>query len=536
MKKATVILLFACALAALTLAQTITSSIVGSVTDPSGAAVAGAAVTLTHVSTGAERQTKTGSRGDFVFTSLQLGEYNVSVTASGFKRLEKRGVPLSAQETIALGALVLEVGAVTESVTVTSQGVAVQTASSERAGTITGSQVENLMIKGRNAMSLLQLLPGVVDMQNREEKIDRNFDVYVQGSRRADNSVTIDGMIVNGYGNNFNTITMLGQDAIAEVRVLLTNYQAEYGRASGATVNLISKSGTKEFHGLGSFFRRHEQFNANNFFNNRLGQPKPRYRYKTWTYNVGGPISLGSFNRNKDKLFFFWSQEFWPLRVPTPIRQLTVPTALERIGDFSESLDVNNRLITITDPAARTPFPGNRIPQNRLDASGQALLKLLPLPNFPNRSLSGGNYNHVYQSETEVSTRMENLRADYNVNSRHTLSGSIVSFVDQQSGYSNVPTADNNTWDQMYRTYRLHGQAYVLRHTGVITPTLVSETSFGFTRRPEANSVSDEELRKNQRSAIGYTAGQLDAASNPLDLTPAATFGGVPNAAALDGT
>ncbi|MCC6292219.1 MAG: TonB-dependent receptor [Bryobacterales bacterium] len=536
MKKATVILLFACALAALTLAQTITSSIVGSVTDPSGAAVAGAAVTLTHVSTGAERQTKTGSRGDFVFTSLQLGEYNVSVTASGFKRLEKRGVPLSAQETVALGALVLEVGAVTESVTVTSQGVAVQTASSERAGTITGSQVENLMIKGRNAMSLLQLLPGVVDMQNREEKIDRNFDVYVQGSRRADNSVTIDGMIVNGYGNNFNTITMLGQDAIAEVRVLLTNYQAEYGRASGATVNLISKSGTKEFHGLGSFFRRHEQFNANNFFNNRLGQPKPRYRYKTWTYNVGGPISLGSFNRNKDKLFFFWSQEFWPLRVPTPIRQLTVPTALERIGDFSESLDVNNRLITITDPAARTPFPGNRIPQNRLDASGQALLKLLPLPNFPNRSLSGGNYNHVYQSETEVSTRMENLRADYNVNSRHTLSGSIVSFVDQQSGYSNVPTADNNTWDQMYRTYRLHGQAYVLRHTGVITPTLVSETSFGFTRRPEANSVSDEELRKNQRSAIGYTAGQLDAASNPLDLTPAATFGGVPNAAALDGT
>ena len=115
-------------------------------------------------------------------------------------------------------------------------------------------------------------------------------------------------MIVNGYGNNFNTITMLGQDAIAEVRVLLTNYQAEYGRASGATVNLISKSGTKEFHGLGSFFRRHEQFNANNFFNNRLGQPKPRYRYRTWTYNVGGPISLGSFNRNKDKLFFFWSQ------------------------------------------------------------------------------------------------------------------------------------------------------------------------------------------------------------------------------------
>jgi hypothetical protein len=528
--------LIACAIAISASAQTITSSIVGSVTDSSDAAIARATVTLTQVATGLERQTTTDERGNFTFPSLQLGEYTVGVSAPGFKRYEKRGLRLSAQETLPVGVIALEVGTVNESVTVTAQGVTVQTASSERAGTITGSQVENLMIKGRNAMSLLQLLPGVVDLQNREEKIDRFFDVFVQGNRAANNSVTIDGMVVNPMGNNVNTITMLGQDAIAEVRVLLTNYQAEYGRASGATVNLVSKSGTKDFHGLGSHFRRHEQFNANNFFNNRLGQPKPRYRYNTWTYNVGGPISVGSFNRNKDKVFFFWSQEFWPLRIPTPIRQLTVPTELERGGDFSQSLDVNNRLIAITDPTTRAPFPNNRIPVNRLDPSGQSLLKIQPQPNFLNRAVSGGNYNYIYQGENRIPTRLENLRVDYQLTASNTLSGSIVSFIDQQEGAVGVLTAESPTWDQMQRIYRLHGQAYVLRHTGIISPTLVLETSLGFTRRPERNIVSEEELRKNQRKTIGYVAGQLNEASNPLDLVPTATFGGVPNAANVAGT
>jgi hypothetical protein len=536
MKKIAVALVAACLLAAIMASQTITSSIVGSVTDSSQAAVSGAVVALTQIATGAERQTTTDDRGHFVFPSLQIGEYSVSVTAKGFKRFEKRGLRLSAQETLSVGTIALEVGAVNESVTVTSQGVAVQTASAERAGTILGTQVENLMIKGRNAMSLLQLLPGVVDLQNREEKIDRNFDIFVQGNRAANNSVTIDGMVANPMGNNFNTVVVLGQDAIAEVRVLLTNFQAEYGHASGATVNIVSKSGTKDFHGLGSHFQRHEQFNANNFFNNRLSQPKPRYRYNTWNYNAGGPISIGRFNRNKDKVFFFWSQEFWPLKIPTAIRQITMPTELERAGDFSQTLDVNNRLIAITDPTSRQPFPGNRIPANRIDQSGQALLKVFPVPNFLNRAVSGGNYNYVFQGENKIPTRLENLRVDYNLTPRNTFSGSIASFIDQQEGAIGVLTADNPNWDQMKRTYRLHGQAYILRYTGVISPTLINETSMGFTRRPERNTVTEEEIRKNQRKTVGYIAGQLNPVSNPFDLIPQATFGGVPNAANLQGT
>jgi hypothetical protein len=514
--------------------QTITSSIVGSVVDPSNLPVPGAGVTVVHVSTGAERQVLTDDRGDFVFTGLQPGEYRLAVMSQGFKRYEKVGIMLSAQETLPVGTLALEVGAVAESITVTAQGAAVQIASAERSGTILGSQVESLMIKGRNAMSLLQLLPGVVDLQNREEKIDRNFDIYVQGNRRENNSVTVDGMVVNGIGNNFNTIVMLGQDAIAEMRVLLTNYQAEYGRSSGATVNLITKSGTKEFHGLASYFKRHEQFNANNFFNNRLGVPKPRYRYNTWNYNVGGPIYIpGKFNRNREKLFFFWSQEFWPLKVPTAISQLTVPTALERGGDFSQTLDLNGRLIPINDPSTRQPFPGNRVPLSRIDPSGQALLKVFPEPNFFDRSISGGRYNYVFQSENKIPSRAENLRVDYNINANNSLAATIASFVDQQEGAVGILTAGSTNWPQMTKTYRLHGQAYVLRYTRIISPTLINETSFGFTRRPEGNRAEEEEIRRNQRATVSYTASQLNPASNPLGLIPNATFGGVTNPANL---
>jgi hypothetical protein len=522
------------ALASLVEAQTITGSVVGSVVDPSDLPVAGATVELTQTATGARREIVTEERGDFVFSGLEPGEYTVSVTVSGFKKLEKSRIMLSAAEVLPVGKLTLEVGTLAETVTVRSQGVAVQTASSERAGTVLGSQLENLMIRGRNPMSLLQLLPGVVDLQNREEKIDRNFDIYVQGNRRENNSVTIDGMVVNPMGNNFNTVVVLSQDAVSEMRVLLTNYQAEYGRSSGATVNVISKSGSKEFHGLGSYFKRHEQFNANNFFNNRLSAPKPRYRYNTWNYNIGGPLYIpGRFNRDRDKLFFFWSQEFWPLKVPTAIGQLTVPTALERAGNFSQTLDLNNRLIVVNDPTTRQPFPGNIIPANRLDPSGIALLKVFPEPNFAERALSAGRYNYVTQSENSIPNRMENLRLDYNINARNTVSGTIASFVDQQTGAVGILTSGSTNWPQMAKTYRLHGQAYVARYTRIVGPTLINEMALGFTRRPEGNSATEEEIRRNQRSTAGFVAGQLNPATNPLDLLPNATFGGVTNPANL---
>jgi hypothetical protein len=225
-------------------AQTITGSITGSVKDSSGAAVAGARVKLVQAATGAEREEATNARGDFVVSNLPPGEYTLSVSQPGFKTVERKGLRLSASEILPAD-VVLEVGAVAETVTVTAQGAVVQTASAERAGLVSSSQVENLLIRSRTVMGLLPLLPGVVDQGGGSESIGRNWNLSVNGNRRNTVSVSLDGATLNALGNNFNAVIGVSQDAIAEVKVLQTNYQAEYGRMSGANVTLVSKSGTR---------------------------------------------------------------------------------------------------------------------------------------------------------------------------------------------------------------------------------------------------------------------------------------------------
>jgi hypothetical protein len=516
-------LLYACGLSA----QTITGSIIGTAKDPSGLAVAGAHVVLTQTATAAKRESKTDARGEFVFTSLQPGEYSVSVGSSGFKTVEKRQIILSASEILSVGELILQVGAVSETVTVTAQGATVQTASAERAGSITSKQVEDLSVRSRSVMSLLQLLPGVVDLQN-SDSLDKNFNIHAAGGRQNTNNVAMDGMSLNAIGNNNNTLVGISQDSVAEVKVLVSNYQAEYGRMSGANISLVTKSGTRDFHGLGSYFKRHEQFNANDFFNNRLGVPKPVYRFNTWTYNVGGPIYVpGKFNRNRDKLFFFWSQEFWPKKTTQAITQRTVPTELERTGDLSQSLDLNGKLIPIIDPTTRQAFPENRIPLSRIDVNGQALLKALPLPNFSDRTISGGRYNYVFQNVIASPMRTELLKLDYNINSRNMLFGNYTDYTDTSDTYRGM------NWPQMMTKFTQPGKVLITRYTRVLNPTTVNELNFGYSHRPANDALLPDQLKRNQRDQVGFTLGQFFAANNPYSVIPNATFGGVTGAANL---
>lgn len=514
-------------------AQSITGSLAGAVTDPTDAAIPKAAVRLTSTATGAERSATTNEAGRFFFASLQPGVYTLSIEAQGFRRLERTNINVIAAETQSLNELKLDVGQVTDSVQVRAQSAVVQTQTAERAGVLTGSQVQNLAIRGRNVTSLVSLLPGVVDL-DEPENLTVNWNFNVQGNRRNTNNLTLDGATINAIGNNFNSVVAVSMDAVAEVKVLLSNYQAEYGRMSGANVSIVTKSGSKDFHGLASYYKRNEALNANDFFNNFLGRPRPRYRFDTWNYNIGGPVLLpGSFNKAKDKLFFFWSQEFWPLSVPTALTQRTTPTDLERRGDFSQSRDVNNALIVVRDPAAnRTPFAGNVIPANRIDANGRALLNFLPLPNFTDRTISRGNYNYVFQDVVDQPKRTDTLKLDYNVNASNLVTFSHSARNDINDGKVGIPAGTGN-YDVYRQRSENRGKLFLGRYQKIFSPTLINEFNGSYSTRPLNNSIGDEALKSIQRDTVGFSLGQLYPANNPLNLIPNMTFGGVTNAIAV---
>lgn len=513
-------------------AQIVTGSIIGTIVDPSGLAVPGAEVKLVQVSTTRARSLKTGEQGQFVFAGLDAGQYDLTVSGAGFKTYEERGIMLATGERLPLASITLNVGSLTEVVSVTAQGGAVvQTQSAERADVVTNSQVENLLLRGRNAKDLIGLLPGVV-VPSESDDLSSSSNFNVMGNRQTFNNISVDGVPATDMGNGSMLKITVSQDAVSEVKILLSNYQAEYGRMAGSNIQIVTKSGTKDFHGLGSYFKRHEQFNANDFFNNQAGVPKPRYRFNTWSYNLGGPVYIpGAFNRNRDKLFFFWHQEFWPSKSSVTGR-VTMPTPLEKQGNFSQSVDLNNRLIPVNDPAnGGQPFPGNVIPASRIEPNGQALLKFFDDPNYFNRAISRGQYNYVFVSENDLPKRTDTLKLDYNINSNNSLVGSYSFYKEDQTGLSGVAQTAN--WPQMKRTYWNHGKSLTARYTRIISPSVLNEFSFGFLSQPAGNSYAEEDLKRNQRDTVGFKTGQFSPGANPRNIVPNATFGGVPDPAAI---
>src|SRR4051794_5005651 len=457
--------------------QTISGTIVGTVADPSGLAVTSAKVVLTQTTTGVQRQAETSTAGDFVFSSVTPGVYTVLVEAAGFKKVERTQINLSANERLALGTIALEVGAVAETVTVAAQSAMLQTASAERSGLLSSTQMDNLIVKGRNVTTLLQLLPGVVDT-NAPDGPDRNFAIglWVNGERRNAIGMWLDGVPLQDSGVGWISTLNPSMDALSEVKVLMNQYQAEYGRARGAGVQMVTKSGTRDFHGSFSYFKRHEQFNANTFFNNRTivngaAVPKPRYRYNTFSYTIGGPVYIPkTFDTGKNKLFFFWSQEIWPQKSSIAPTNVTMPTELERAGDFSQSLDVGNRLIVVRDPNTQQPFAGNVIPANRIDPNGQALLKYFPVPNFFDRRISGGNYNYVAQVDLEKPQRLQTLKIDFNPTSKDLIAVTWSRQEDKQTGTMGLATPNAN-WPLEYRTFVTRGNILSARYQRIFTPT-----------------------------------------------------------------
>jgi hypothetical protein len=524
-----------CLLGASAFSQGLTGQISGTIQDQSGSVISGARVELTNVNTASSRETITSQAGAFVFTQLLPGNYSLTATAPGFRQYVQREINVSANERVTLPAISLTLGEVSEVITVDEEVVRIQTESAERSGLINTRQMQDLSMKGRDYLGFVKLLPGVVDTANREAPGWNNLGgISINGNRSGTINLTLDGISSLDTGSMGGPYLAPSIDAVAEVKVLLTNYQAEYGRSSGGTINTIIKSGTRDFHGGAYYFLRNEALNANEFFRNRDGLPRPRYRFHYPGYFVGGPVLLPgtNFNKNRDKLFFFWSQEFLPRTRPTNLVQRTFPTALEREGDFSQSFDQNGALIPIWDPLNnRTPFPNNRIPQNRIDPIGQGLMNIFPLPTNLGQSRA---YNSLIQSTVDQPRREEILRVDYNIGPKTTFYARGIQNYEAFKGEFDFVLA-SSSWPQLPIQYQIKSRGIVSTLIHTFSPTLINEFTFGVNRALQTvDPLTEDGLRRNQRDAIGLNLPQFFPSANPRNLVPNANFGGVPNAGQLN--
>src|SRR5690242_7046964 len=425
--------------------QGLTGQVSGSITDPSGSAIPNATVQITNSSTKQARSAKPDQQGRFVFTEVLPGTFTLTIDAPGFKKYERPEVVVTAAERVTLPPIALQVGDVSETISVSGETAAVQTESSERSGLITSRQMQELPLKGRSYMGTAKLLPGIIDTANRESPGWNDLvGININGTRAGSIDLTLDGITSLDTGSMTGPYLAPSIDAVGEVKVLLSNYQAEYGRSSGGTINTVIKSGTRDFHGGVYYFFRNEDLNANEWNNNRNGLPRPRYRFNNPGYFLGGPVLLPGvrFNRNRDKLFFFWSQDFLPLTIPSAITTRTFPTELERQGDYSKSG------VKIVDPIAHTPFPNNVIPASRIDPNGQKLLSLFTLPNTIG---PGGQYNWDGVSINNQPRRDSILRTDYNISPATSFYVRLIQdYQASEGGYQLLAAlGGSNNWPQL---------------------------------------------------------------------------------------
>jgi hypothetical protein len=374
-------------------AQTVTGLITGTVVDASDSVVAGATVRLTNQITKQSREFKTAGNGSFTFVDLVPGDYDLRVMQTGFKTYVQSGITVGTLEKVDVHTIRLDVGDVSSSVEVTAQAARVATDSSDHALDINLALIQETPIRGRNYEGIIKDMPGVIDMGTYDQRGWGTNSAVVNGGQIGQVLVTMDGMAAQDSGApSLNTYQAPSVDAIAEVKLLTGNYSAEYGARNGGQFNLTIKNGTAKFHGSAYYYYRNEEFNANEYFNNLIGAAKPKYRYENPGGTLGGPIIIPktNFNRSRNKLFFFWSyDQLWNTQ-NTAVNKYTMPTALERQGNFSQSVNPNGSPIPVRDPLSGATcsttnsqgcFPGNIIPLNRISPIGQAMLNLFPLPN-----------------------------------------------------------------------------------------------------------------------------------------------------------
>ena len=511
-----------------------TGTLTGTVVDSSGSAVPGATVTATEAETTAVRTTVSNETGLFRIAALNPGRYTLKIELASFRPVTVEEINLSSAEIRDLGKLTLQVGNLTETVSVTSEVTPVQVADSARRKTVTGDDLKNIQMKGRDIYNLLAVLPGVQDTNlNRDySSWTSATQITINGAPSQNKDVRVDGINIVDEGGCGTAFVNLNVDAVQEIQVIANGYTAENGRNNGGLINVVTKSGTNTFKGSAWYNGRRDRFNAKDYFRTVNQQQKPLYDVNIGGYGFGGPLVIpGLMDSRKAtrKTFFFVSQEYTNDKRPTTTVRSNLPTALERTGDFSQTRVTNGSIQPIIDPRTGVQFPGNIIPPDRISALGQRMLNLLPLPNGVLNLQPGQEWtsNSAFDTTPEHGRTNNVIRIDQLYTSKTRQSFKILKDRDDTWSYNNFTPGtghvNNNT----------PGILVSSTLTQVLRPTIVNEMNFGYTHNrwgfragPENRVGSDFDYTKLYAANLGI---------NPPRLLPFGDFSDPPHLSAFGG-
>ena len=475
-------------------AQSDLGTISGFVKDPSGATTANAKVTIRN-NRGVDREATTNESGYYAITNVPPGLYTIVAEAQGFRRYESRDNKLDPSANLAVD-IVLTVGSASETVEVSASAVQLQTESASVQQLVTREQIDSLEINGRNPIFMANLVPGT--RGGTLANLSFNFSQgpsNINGARTPESLITYDGAPAVRTRSNGTSIGAADVDSTQEIQILTADYAAEYGRSSGGQIRITSKSGSREFHGAAYEYVRNTVFNANTWQRNTVPATTgvtPPIHYNQFGYNIGGPLYIPNhFNTNKDKIFWYWGQEWVRYIFTDTNTTTTVPTLKMRAGDFSELLDPNNPFVTrkdasgnkipvvIVDPKTGLPFPGNIIPPtgtvttgSTASANGLGILKAYPLPNLA--TPINGNQNWFFTAKHPQYQRKDTIAVDLNLTEKQRLRLRRVYFTFWE--YQPLDGGTNETPKYFDRPNQTNSIDYVW----TISPTKVNEVLLSF--------------------------------------------------------
>ena len=482
-------LLFILALALALPAMAQDATIVGTVTDPSGATVPGVQITITNTATGQILRNVSNQAGQYAVNALGVGKYTVAAEISGFKKFEQRDLVLNVGDRTRVD-ITLQVGETKESVNVEATAVNVQADSGEISDVVTGAQVLNLSMNGRNLYELATLTPGAASALpafNGPSAQGSSAIISFNGSRPDHNLFMVDGGedYDRGSGGKFELMPSL--DAIAEFRVLTSNYSADYGLGSGATLSMVFKSGGRDFHGGMWEFFRNDALDAVGYFTNSVPTTNvvvPELRYNVYGFNLGGPVILPHYNKDRNKTFFFYNQE-WRKMVQGGSFNAPTPSSAMESGVFPYAINVPSASQLNPAELARftalgltpgKPFPNNTIPASLISPVAQAFLATGALN--PQNSGTALNPTFIGGNNTPTNVGEQIVRIDEHVTDKLWIFGHFAS--EQLAQGEGTPLWSGDSYPSIHSTFNNPTKSAVVHATYSISPSVVNEVAFSY--------------------------------------------------------